>query len=193
MSRLPVILRDVVLTDAVALAELWIEIVRPVDGRDPVASMVAIIEGVQELPGQRLVVAEYEGVVVGAVLLRVMPLTPLHVEPILQVIAPEVLPEFRRRGIGRALMEAAATFAEEQGVTHVGTASMSNSREANRFMARLGLAPQATLRLASTQTLRAKLGGLRGGELRQPGRPLTQVLAARRSLRRAQSVAAPVD
>ena len=36
--------------------------------------------------------------------------TPLNLEPIVQAVSPHVLPEFRRRGIGRALMEAAVAL-----------------------------------------------------------------------------------
>jgi GNAT superfamily N-acetyltransferase len=93
-----------------------------------------------------------------------------------------VVPDHRRRGIGKALVEAAVTWAEELGVGHVATAAASGSREANRFMARLALGPQAVLRMAPTPAVRAKLAG------RHPsGRQVTQVLAVRRSLRHAQS------
>ncbi len=141
-----------------------------------------------------MVVAEYDGHLAGAVFLRIGTLTPLHLEPIVQVISPHVFPQFRRRGVGRALMEAAAGFAEEHSVAHVGTASLSTSREANRFMARLGLSPHATLRVASTQMLRSKLSGQRISDPRlsprQPGRQMGQILAARRSMRRSQTLAA---
>jgi hypothetical protein len=81
------------------------------------------------------------------------------------------------------LVEAAVTWAEELGIGHVATAAASGSREANRFMARLALGPQAVLRMAPTPAVRAKLCG------RYPaGRQVTQVLAVRRTLRNARSV-----
>ncbi len=193
MTRTLVTLRDVVTDDAADLSRLWGEIIRRSEDRDPVADMCTIIAQVQTKIDERLVVAEYDGILAGAVLLRIAPLTPLHLESIVQVISPHVLAEYRRRGVGRALMDAAASFAEDRGINHVGTASMSNSREANRFMARLGLSPHATLRVTSTQMLRAKLTGQRSALSRQPGRPMGQILAARRSLRRSQSFAASVD
>jgi hypothetical protein len=101
-----------------------------------------------------------------------------------------VLPEFRRRGIGRALMGAAVAFAEERGIGHIATAAVSGSRDANRFMARLALGPHAVLRLAPAAMVQAKLeaqtpaiGPVSG---RTSGRQLTHVLAVRRSSRRAQ-------
>lgn len=193
MTRTPVTLRDVHVDDAPALSRLWGEIVRRGEDRDPVADMRTIIDQVQSRVDERLVIAEYDGELAGAVLLRIAPLTPLHLEPIVQVISPHVFAEFRRRGVGRALMEAAAGFAEDRGINHVGTASISNSREANRFMARLGLSPHATLRVTSTQMLRGKLTGQRVVNPRQAGRPMGQILAARRSMRRAQTFAATVD
>jgi hypothetical protein len=75
------------------------------------------------------------------------------------------------------------TWAEELGIAHVATATASGSREANRFMARLALGPQAVLRMAPTPAVRSKLSG------RYPAaRQVTQVLAVRRSLRHARSV-----
>jgi GNAT superfamily N-acetyltransferase len=191
MSRIPVSLRDAVEGDASRLFQLWGDVVRRSDGHDGVADLADIIRGVAQRQDERLVVAEYDGEVAGAVLLRVAPLTPLHLEPIVQVVSPHVLPQYRRRGVGRALMEAAASFAEERSVAHVGTASLSTSREANRFMARLGLSPHATLRVTSTHMLRSKLKAQRSAV--EPRRQLGQVLAARRSLRRTQSVTASVD
>ncbi|MDP2774949.1 MAG: GNAT family N-acetyltransferase, partial [Nocardioides sp.] len=87
----------------------------------------------------------------------------------------------------RLLMESAVSFAEELGVAHVGTAASSGSRDANRFMARLGLGPHAMLRLAPTVVVRAKLTAQRPATAATSGRQLTRVLAARRSLRRAQA------
>jgi GNAT superfamily N-acetyltransferase len=193
MTRSPVHLRAVRVADATDLSNLWGSLVRRADDKDPVADLRTIIERVIDDPDQRIVIAEYDGALAGAVLLRIAPLTPLHLEPLVQIISPQVLPEFRRRGVGRALMEAAASFAEEVGVAHVGTASLSRSREANRFMARLGLAPHATLRVTSTQLLRSKLSGQRIADPRRPGRQMGQILAARRSLRRAQALATSLD
>ena len=58
-------------------------------------------------------------------------------------------------------MECAVTWAEELGIGHVATAASSGSREANRFMARLALGPQAVLRMAPTPAVRAKLSAAR--------------------------------
>ena len=131
-------------------------------------------------------VAEYDGQVAGAVHLRAATMTPLNLEPVVQTISPHVFPEFRRHGVGRALMEASVAFAEELGIGHVATAVVAGSRDANRFMARLALGPYALLRVASVHALKAKLSSQRPQVVRPtPGR--SPVLAVRRSLRKSQA------
>ncbi|HET8962014.1 MAG TPA: GNAT family N-acetyltransferase [Nocardioides sp.] len=190
VKRTQVSLRVASPEDAPVLAEVWSEIVRRADREQQIADLEAIIARVTPLDDERIVVAEYDGQVAGAVHLRASTLTPLNLEPVVQAISPHVLPQFRRRGVGRTLMEAAVAFAEERGIAHIATAAVSGSRDANRFMARLALGPFAVLRLAPTAMVQAKLdaqapaGGLANG--RSGTRQLTHVLAARRSTRRAQ-------
>jgi GNAT superfamily N-acetyltransferase len=69
-----------------------------------------------------------------------------------------VLPEARRRGAGRALLAAATAFAEERGVDGLGVAVYPDSREANRYFARLGFAPVYVHRVAPLASLRRMLG-----------------------------------
>jgi GNAT superfamily N-acetyltransferase len=172
------------------LAEVWSEVLRRVDHDQQVADLESIIARVTPLEEERIVVAEYDGEVAGAVHLRASTLSPINLEPVVQAISPHVLPAYRRRGIGRTLMEAAVAFAEERGIAHIATAAVSGSRDANRFMARLALGPHAVLRLAPTAMVQAKLDAqgpatsLAGS--RSGARQLTHVLAARRSSRRAQ-------
>ena len=89
--------------------------------------------------------AEYDGRLAGAVHLRLTTITPLNLDLSVQVMSPNVFPEFRRHGVGRALMDAAVSWAEERGAGHVATAAPSGSRDGNRFMARLALGPVAVL------------------------------------------------
>ena len=102
----------------------------------------------------------------------------------MQAVSPHVLPHYRRRGVGRALIEAAVSYAEELGIGHVATAVASGSRDSNRFMARLALGPRAVLRVASTPMVRSKLTAQSPAAHRAGGRQLPHVLAARRSMRR---------
>ena len=184
MMRSLVSLRTALPSDAPALAELWADVLRRADHAERVADLVTVIEAAAESPDDRLVVAEYDGELAGAVHLRCTTMSPINLEPLVQAISPHVFPQFRRRGVGRALMEAAVTYAEELGVGHVATAAAAGSRDANRFMARLALGPQAVFRVAATQVVRAKLTARRPAVAGSGGRPLSQVLAARRSMRR---------
>ncbi len=177
--------------DAAVLAELWGDVLRRVDHDEQVKDLEAVISRVEGLESERLVVAEYDGELAGAVHLRATTLTPVNLEPVVQAISPHVFPAYRRHGVGRALMEAAVAFAEERGIDHVASAAVAGSRDANRFMARLALGPYATLRLAPTHVMKSKLsaqGPFTGRTTgRTGGRQLTHVLAARRSMRRSRA------
>lgn len=187
MTRSQVSLREAVRTDAGALAALWDDVLRRCDRADQVADVEQVIERVAPLCEERLVVAEHDGQIVGAVLLRVTTLSPLNLERVVQTVSPHVLPQFRRRGVGRALMEAAVAFAEEHGVAHVAAGAAAGSRDANRFLARVALGPYAVYRVAPTMVVKSKLTAQRPPLGRtHGGRQLTQVLAARRSLRRSE-------
>jgi len=185
MSRTPVSLRQATLDDAVFLTELWGDALRRADVQEQATDLELIIKSCEDSAEQRLVVAEYDGEPAGAVLLMVSTLSPINLEPTVHAIAPFVSPLFRRRGVGHTLMEAAVTYAEELGVTHVLTLVAQSSRSSNRFMARLALGPQAVVRVAATPAVRSKLTAQLPAKVRPIGaRPMGQVLAARRSLRR---------
>lgn len=184
MTRSLVSLRSALPSDAPVLAEVWADALRRAEPDEQIADLVQIIESAAASPHDRLVVAEYDGEVAGAVHLRETTLSPLNLERTVRAISPHVLPQYRRRGVGKALMEAAVCFAEELGVAHVATAVVSGSRDANRFMARLAFGPQAILRVASTHAVRSRLAARSPAAQRTSGRHLTQVLAARRSMRR---------
>lgn len=181
MHREPVTLRDAVPADAPFLAGLWADVLRrgtPGDQLDDAARLVA---SAAARPSERIVVAEIRAEPVGAVLLQETTVSALDLAPAVQAHSPCVLPRARQHGVGTALLTAAVAFAERRGVTQVMTASTTQSREANRFLARLGLGQLATVRCAPTALLRARLGA-RSPRARQTG----QVVAARRSMRRRQ-------
>ena len=181
--RSPVSLRPAHDGDAEALVELWESVMRKVDREEMVADARRIISESGDDPTCCVVVAELDGVIAGSVFLRSTTVTPVNLEPVVQAIHPHVAPRFQGRGVGRALIEAAVTYAEERGIGHVASAAMAGSRDANRFMARLALGPMATLRLAPTSAVRAKLAA-HGPGGRASTRQLSQVIAARRTLRR---------
>jgi GNAT superfamily N-acetyltransferase len=110
-------------------------------------------------------------------------MSAINREPVVMALTPHVRPEHQRHGIGSALMDAAVTWAEEIGVTHVATAAATGSRDANRFMARIAFGPYATLRVASTHAARGRLAVWHPSAAGDSGRKLSRVLATRRSLR----------
>jgi ribosomal protein S18 acetylase RimI-like enzyme len=184
MSRVPVTLREAVVADAAFLADMWRTSIRRADLADQVADLEGIVKTAAESPEQRVLIAEYDGERAGAVFFRMTTVTPLNLEPALQVLHPHVAPAFRRRGIGRALMEAALLFAEERGIGHITTGAQTVSRDGNRFLARLAIGQHAVMRLAPTHVVRAKLNAQLQPLQRVQGYRPQRVLAVRRSMRR---------
>lgn len=189
MSRALVALRPAVAADALFLAGLWKDFLRRADTQDQVGDLETVIKRADASPEECLLIAEYDGSPVGAVLLRASTFAPLNPEPTVQVFAPHVLPAYRRKGVGHALMDAAVAFAEERGIEHLAAAVSAGSRDGNRFMARLALGPQAVWRIAATPAVRARLSASLPAAKRPLGSrtQLGQVLAARRSMRRSQA------
>ncbi|MFC5492989.1 GNAT family N-acetyltransferase [Nocardioides caricicola] len=181
-------LRPAVPGDAADLAGLWTDVLRRTGPEDQVIDMEAVLARLSESTDERIVVAEYDGEFAGAVHLQATTMSALNLEPVVRALSPHVLPRFQRHGIGSALMDAGVTWAEELGIGHVATAAVAGSRDANRFMARIGLGPYAVLRVATTHAVRSRLGAQRRpARSSAGGRQLTQVLAARRSLRRSRA------
>jgi GNAT superfamily N-acetyltransferase len=185
MSRMPVVLREATVGDVPFLVELWADVLRRADTQEQVHDLEVVVKEAAASAEQRLLVAEYDGEPAGAVLVRLTTLSPLNLEPCVQALAPHVAPSFRRKGIGKVLMDAAVSWAEETGVGHVATAAAAGSRSGNRFMARLSFGPKAVLRSSTTHAVRAQLTALTPAAQRVAGRrQLGQVLAARRQLSR---------
>jgi GNAT superfamily N-acetyltransferase len=159
--------------DAEALLDLWADLFRSATPERVGAPSLSdaqdsLIRSVAE-PDRRVVVAEtsvghtaggangHAGAVVGVALLRRLPITPLHVEETVHLSHMQVHPDFRRHGVGRALVAAAAAWAEDTSAEMVVASVSATDREANRFLARLGLAQLATLRGGTVKALRARL------------------------------------
>lgn len=180
MSRTPVVVRAVRASDAPVLQVLWSDILRRASAEEQLADVERVIASCAADERRTIAVAEYDGRVAGAVFVQATTLTPLNLEPAVLAVSPHVLPEFRRRGVGTALIEAATRFAESNGAGTVATAAATSSRDANRFMARLSFSPQATLRAAATSSVRAKLSTRRAPARGRGSRQIDKVLAARR-------------
>lgn len=193
MSRNPVHVRDATPHDVPALLGLWSGSSARAAERDAAAAegeATASVARIAADPDQRLVVAVLEHQVVGAVHLVRAPISPIHSEMGVHVTHMQVFEKWRRHGVGRALVEAAVGWAEEKDTVHVLTAASVGSRDANRFMARLGFAQIAVVRGATVATLRAKMpletpAAARVGS--RSSRGVAQVLAQRRLQRRSQA------
>jgi GNAT superfamily N-acetyltransferase len=108
-------------------------------------------------PAMRVVVATYEGDIEGMAILSTAMLGPLSTEPAVHIAHVVVEGGHRRRGVGRALVAAAAAYAEEIGAEHVTVSVYPGLREASRFYARLGFSPFVVRRLTTTATLKRRL------------------------------------
>jgi GNAT superfamily N-acetyltransferase len=188
--RSPVHIRDAAPDDVDDLIEVWASRASERVYSPPVRQeAMASLAGIAADADQRLLVASIDDRVAGAVHLLRAPLSPIHSESAVYVLHLQVVDEFRRHGVGRALMEAVVTWAEEKASTHVIAAASASSRDANRFLARLGLGQFAVVRGATVSGMRSKLP-LEPPAVARVGtrnhRTVGQVLVQRRSLRRSQ-------
>jgi len=84
----------------------------------------------------------------------------------------------RRSGAARALVGAAAAYADRLGAEQIASSVPSHGREANRFFARLGFSTFVVRRVTTTSALHRKLAT---GDEPQPA--IDKLLQRRRSLR----------
>jgi GNAT superfamily N-acetyltransferase len=103
-------------------------------------------------------VDDQSGELTGLLVAKVDEIGAIDLTPVLHITHLLVAANQRRRGIGRALLAAAVHLADERGIDRVLATAASGSREANRYLARLGFAPLVVQRTASTATLRRALG-----------------------------------
>jgi GNAT superfamily N-acetyltransferase len=124
-----------------------------------VAQLAERFETVRTDPERVVLVAcDESGALVGMLAAGRDELNAVDTTPVLHVTHLLVVPAWRRRGVGRALLSAMVHVAEEQGIEHLVASAAAGSREGNRYLARLGFAPVVVRRVASTATLRRSLG-----------------------------------
>jgi len=168
VSRSPVVTRVATPGDVPQLVELLAEL-RAVEGREslavdpglPVNDVDARLLRALTDPAYRVVVVTEDDTPAGMAVLATTSLGPLTDERAVTVSHLVVRRGFRRRGIGHALLAAAAAYADEIGVDHVLVGAYPALREANRFYARLGFAPLSVRRVAHVSTLRRRLAAPR--------------------------------
>jgi GNAT superfamily N-acetyltransferase len=112
-----------------------------------------------EDPSRELVVVVDDGdQPLGMALLTVAPANALVDIPAVHMSHAVVGDRHKRRGAGRALVGAAAAYAEQRGIEQLVVSVHPGSRDANRFFARLGFAPLAVRRTAPVASVRRRLG-----------------------------------
>jgi GNAT superfamily N-acetyltransferase len=186
MSRHSLEVRDARPEDAAALLHLWAEAgVRGAEPQSPrpVDEAVTALAQIAGDPDERIIVGFFEGDLVAAIHLRRAAMSPLHTDMGVHSTYLLVNPEHRKHGFARALLEVAVTWAEDKDINHITAITASSSRDTNRFLARLGLATVASVRVANTGMLRRKLTpeALRPIDAR---RNLGRILAQRRTIQR---------
>lgn len=165
MRRHGIVVRDAATADVPQLVPLWAEARRAAGpsartmGSASESAVRARVERAASDNDVRLVVAELDDTVVGLACLSQEVLVPLEDDVAVRVAYLHVSEATRRRGVGSALLAAAADHAAVIGASDVVVAVPPSLREANRFYARLALAPVAAHRGAATLALRRRLGG----------------------------------
>jgi GNAT superfamily N-acetyltransferase len=149
--------------DLPALLEMWEEL-RQDSGRTgplaPAPSESTLLEIIGWGAGSadyRAVVGEIEGGVVGMAYFSVQPASALVDCETVQIDYLHVRSAFTRRGVGHALVAAAAAFADQVGAEHVSVGVFPHVREANRFYAKIGFSPLIVRRIAPVSALRHAL------------------------------------
>ena len=193
MSRAPVTVRTAEPEDAGDLIDVWTQTTpeprgdliaecQVADGfliTPEVMEAAGAIARIAADPSERLLVAEVGDRVAGAMHLRRGPVSPIQQLEAVHLSHLNVLPAFRRRGVASALLAAATAWAEEKDSTHLLATSPAGTREAHRFLARLGFGQVAVVRAAPVAAMRARFAGSAAG-----ARDTSRLIARRRTLRR---------
>ena len=155
MTRATVVVRDAIPDDADALCEIWADFSSDLERRHRMCAdpddVRRALHRLAADPSERLVVASIDDIPVGVVHLRRSPLSPICDEDAVSMSYLHVLSGYRRRGVGRALVETAVDWAEEKDSHHIMASAAVRARDSNRFLTRLGMGQVAVVR--------ARLGG----------------------------------
>ncbi len=193
MTRPAVAVREATPDDVPALVGMWSELrdmgrrmERVIPGPDA-GAMRHRLADIDADPHSCAMVATVDGEVAGMVLLTATDYAPLFEQQAVHAHYLHVRDGFRRRGVGKALLCAAVTYADEVGAEHIITSVLPQMRDTQRFYARLGFGPVVVRRSATVSVLRRRLA---------PSGTATvtdNLLARRRSLRRVRAAVARVS
>ena len=115
------------------------------------------LEAIADDDRHLVVVVRDGGEPLGMALLTVAPANALLDLPAVHMSHAVVADRHKRRGAGKALVGAAAAYAEQRGLEQIVVSVHPGSRDANRFFARLGFAPLAVRRVAPVAVVRRRL------------------------------------
>lgn len=194
MPRPSVFVRHACRADAPALLQMWgelRELTRTMDRAAPVPTERGVhdrLDAAEADPNLRILVAELDGEVAGMAVLTHQPYAVLFDVRSVHLHFMHVRREHRRRGVGHALVGAAASFAEEVGAEQLMTTTLPQTRDENRFFARLGFAPVVIRRAATVATVRRRLASDAGAVV-----AVEDLLARRRSMRTRMRLARLAD
>ena len=185
--------RRLTVDDGPAVLQMWGEL-RDIGGRiermipDPdAAGLCQRIAEIDANPNCRALVAVLDGEVVGMVLLTDSVYAPLLEPRAAHAHYLHVRDGFRRRGVGKALLAATVSYAEEVGAEHVVTSVLPQLRDTQRFYARLGFVPVVVRRSVPVPVLRRRLMPVGGTSVTE------HLVARRRTLRRVRAAVARVS
>ena len=134
------VVRAAFVDDAPALIELYRQMV-PEAEMPSTEAAAGVIQELSDREGHHLLVAEVDGKVVGTVTLVVVPNITHAARPWAQVENMVVLDEYRRRGIGRALIERCAELTRKAGGYDMQLISSAHRKEAHAFYESCGFRP----------------------------------------------------
>lgn len=128
-----VLIRDLESRDYLSIAAIWRDVFTPVEDE----SVAGVCERMKGDSRYRTFVADIDGDVVGFVT-TVEALSINLPNGYIKINGLAVLPEYRRRGIGKMLMVRVEELAKERGVSFIGLASGFQRTEAHEFYEHLG-------------------------------------------------------
>lgn len=127
----------------------------------PAAARAALeqryLEALADPARHLVVVVDASEAPVGMALLTVGSINALLDLPAVHMSHAVVADRHKRRGAGKALVAAAASYAEAKGIEQIVVSVHPGSRDANRFFARLGFAPMVVRRVAPVAVVRRHL------------------------------------
>ena len=190
--------RDAEIEDAAALIDVWDQCnVADVESYDSeTASGIhrkpTVAEAANALseqladPDRKILVAVRDGAVVGAIAFRRQLLSLIQTDKVIVVTDLHVAPRHRRRLIASGLISAGVRWAEDVNCEVMMAVSPADSRDANRFLNRLGFGQVGVVRAAQVSALGSRFAGIATSS-KVTGR----LIALRRTMRRRQSKVKP--